>query len=69
MLSCLWHGCIVRGLFLGTRQQFRDLVKFVEKKDIHPMLDEKMFEMKEAREAFEWLEGRRHFSKVVIRVS
>ncbi|KAK4579991.1 hypothetical protein LTR86_000193 [Recurvomyces mirabilis] len=69
MLSCLWHGCIVRGLFLGTRQRFREMVKFVEEKDVHPVVDEKVFEMKKAREAFEYLEQRKHFSKVVIRVS
>ncbi|KAK3669453.1 hypothetical protein LTR78_010673 [Recurvomyces mirabilis] len=69
MLGCLWQGCIVRGLFLGARQQFREMVKFVEEKDVHPIVDEKVFEMKEARQAFEYLEQRKHFSKVVIRVS
>ena len=69
VMDCLWRVCSARGLFLGTRNQFNDMVKFIEEKGIEPVVDDKIFNMDEVKEAFEWLEKQKHFSKVVIRIA
>ena len=69
VMDCLWRVCSVRGLFLGTRDQFDDMVKFIEEKGVEPVVDDKIFAMDEVKEAYEWLEKQKHFSKVVIKIA
>ncbi|KAK5113410.1 hypothetical protein LTR62_003510 [Meristemomyces frigidus] len=67
MMSALWRTCVIRGLLLGTRQQFLSMNKFIEEKDVRPVFDdEKVFKLEEAKEAFALLERQGHFSKVVV---
>ncbi|KUJ11637.1 GroES-like protein [Mollisia scopiformis] len=69
IMDALWRVCSVRGLFLGTRDQFNDMVKFIEENDVRPVFDEKVFGLGELEEALMYLEEQKHFSKVVIRVT
>ncbi|KAL4939317.1 hypothetical protein BDV06DRAFT_231108 [Aspergillus oleicola] len=57
-----------RGVLLGTRRQFSEMNCFIEEKGIKPVYDDKVFNFQEAKEAFEFLESQKHFSKVVIDV-
>lgn len=69
LLSVLMpHGCMVRGLFLGTRNQFKDMVRFVEEKGVVPAVDDVVFELADAKSAYQRLQDKKHFSKVVIRI-
>jgi D-arabinose 1-dehydrogenase-like Zn-dependent alcohol dehydrogenase len=68
IMDCLWHVFSVRGIFLGTRRQFKDMIAFVEEKNIEPVIDEKIFDMAEIKEAYRFLEAQKHFSKVVVRI-
>ncbi|KXT07578.1 hypothetical protein AC578_10236 [Pseudocercospora eumusae] len=68
MLKALWYTCTVRGILLGSRNQFRDMVKFVEEKDVRPVIDFRTWELIEAKRAYDWLENQKHFSKVVIKI-
>ena len=68
MLAAAHNACIVRGIVVGTRLQFKDLVKFVEEKDLKPALDDVRFGIKEIREAYWRQERQQHFSKVVIKL-
>ncbi|KAI0502851.1 putative alcohol dehydrogenase [Xylaria bambusicola] len=68
LLAALIHTCIVRGILGGTRTQFYDLVKFIDEKDIKPTVDEAVFELAEAKDAYRRLSEKKHFSKVVIRI-
>jgi NADPH:quinone reductase-like Zn-dependent oxidoreductase len=68
LLSTLWNLCIVRGVLLGTRNQFKDMNRFVEDKDIKLAVDDQIFELQGAKEAYERLEAQKHFAKVVIRI-
>ena len=43
IMDCLWCVCSVRGIFLGTKKQFKDIVAFVEEKGIVPVVDERAF--------------------------
>jgi D-arabinose 1-dehydrogenase-like Zn-dependent alcohol dehydrogenase len=68
LLSVLAKVCIVRGILLGTRQMMRDMVEFIERNDVKPALDDQVFALSEAKEAFKRLEEQKHFSKVVIQI-
>ncbi|ROT39584.1 putative alcohol dehydrogenase [Sodiomyces alkalinus F11] len=68
LLGALLHACTARGLLLGSRRQFEDMVRFVDEKGIVPAIDDVVFELHEAKEAYKRLQEKRHFSKVVIRV-
>jgi NADPH:quinone reductase-like Zn-dependent oxidoreductase len=68
MLQALIYGCTVRGILLGSKQQFREMVRFVEEKNLHPILDFRTWDLSEARRAYDWLDSQKHFSKVVIRM-
>jgi NADPH:quinone reductase-like Zn-dependent oxidoreductase len=51
---------------LGTKNQFKDIVKFIEGKGVEPVVDERGFELHEVKEAYLYLKEQKHFSKVVI---
>jgi len=59
----------VRGIVLGSKRQFEDMVKFIEEKDVRPVVDEKVFGIDEVREAYQWVDEQKHFSKVVIKIA
>lgn len=60
--------CTVRGVLAGSRAQLRELVRFVDEKGIEPAVDDVVFELAEAKEAYRRLKERRHFAKVVLRI-
>ncbi|KAE8342463.1 hypothetical protein BDV24DRAFT_150388 [Aspergillus arachidicola] len=68
MMDGLSYLCTSRGLLLGTRVQFHAMNHFIEENDIKPVLDGKVFNLYQVREAYEYLEQQKHFSKVVVRV-
>ncbi|KAL2756621.1 hypothetical protein ACRALDRAFT_2103122 [Sodiomyces alcalophilus JCM 7366] len=69
MMGALLHACIVRGLLLGSRTQFKDMVRFVDEKRVVPALDDVVFELHETKEAYRRLQEQKHFSKVVIKIN
>lgn len=69
IMDCLWRVCSVRGVILGTRHQFEDMVKFIEKHDVQPVIDDRVFGLHELKEAYRFLEEQNHFSKVAIKIS
>ena len=68
MFAALLHTCIARGLLGGSRAQFRELVSYIDEKGIKPVVDDVVFEMAEAKDAYRRLNEKRHFAKVVIRI-
>ncbi|KAL1620746.1 hypothetical protein SLS56_009516 [Neofusicoccum ribis] len=68
ILQILWNGVILRGILVGGRHMFRDMVKFIEEKNLKPVLDDVSFDLRDAKQAYERLEGKKHFSKVVIKI-
>lgn len=69
IMDTLWRVCSVRGVILGSKRQFEEMVKFVEKHDIKPVVNERVFGFDEAKEAFAWIDEQKHFSKVVIKIA
>ncbi|CZR62768.1 related to alcohol dehydrogenase [Phialocephala subalpina] len=69
LMDTLWRVCSVRGILLGSKRQFGDMVRFVEEMDVRPVVDERVFGIDEVREAYTWIEEQKHFSKVVIKMA
>ncbi|KAL4801795.1 alcohol dehydrogenase [Aspergillus unguis] len=68
IMDGLVHLCTTRGFLLGTRRQFREMNAFIDEMGIKPVVDERIFAFQEVREAYGYLHGQKHFSKVVIDV-
>ena len=60
---------IMRSVFIGSKEQFVAMNKFIDENDIKPVVDKNIFGFEQAREAYEYLLEQGHFGKVVIRVS
>lgn len=57
----------ISGIYVGSREDFLDLGRFVEVQGLKPVID-RTFAFDQAPEAYRWLEGRQHVGKVVIRI-
>ncbi|KAJ5158637.1 uncharacterized protein N7500_008288 [Penicillium coprophilum] len=68
MFAALLHTCIARGILASSRNQFRELVRFIDDHKVVPVVDDVMFEMAEARSAYMRLKEKKHFAKVLIKV-
>ena len=56
----------VTGIFVGSRADFSDLLAFVARHRIKPVLD-RCFEFADAAAAYAYMESASHFGKIVIR--
>jgi zinc-binding alcohol dehydrogenase/oxidoreductase len=56
------------GSTLGCREELRDMIAHVEKYETHPVVD-RVFNLDDAAEAFDYIEESKQFGKVVLRVS
>ncbi|KAJ5827157.1 Polyketide synthase enoylreductase [Penicillium robsamsonii] len=68
MFAALLHTCIVRGILAGSRNQFRELVRFIDDHKIVPAVDDVVFELTEAKSAYRRLAEKKHFAKVLIKI-
>lgn len=68
MLEALMNMCTIRGLLVGSRQQFEEMNKAIEANDIKPVVDEKVFKLEEAKEAYQYMWDQKHFGKVGLTV-
>ncbi|KAM5341336.1 hypothetical protein ACJ41O_014367 [Fusarium nematophilum] len=68
MFAALMYNCIVRGVLGGALNQFKELVQFIDEKGVKPAVDDVVFELAEAKDAYRRLKEKKHFSKVLIRV-
>lgn len=67
-MAALWTVATVRGVLLGSKDMFRDMVTFCEKHNVKPALDDVTFSLADALGAYKRLEEQKHFSKVVIEI-
>ncbi|EPQ55960.1 NAD P-binding protein [Gloeophyllum trabeum ATCC 11539] len=67
-MQILQRGINVRGVMVGPRSSFEDLVRLIEVNDVTPAVD-KVFPFEQAKEAYEHLQAQKHFGKVVIQVA
>ncbi|KAF3390707.1 hypothetical protein DPV78_011127 [Talaromyces pinophilus] len=68
MYMALVHTCIVRGILGGNRSQLKEVIRFIDEKKISPAVDDVVFELAEAKDAYRRLKEKKHFAKVLIRI-
>ncbi|SPO01886.1 related to alcohol dehydrogenase [Cephalotrichum gorgonifer] len=68
LFAVLLSTCIVRGFLGSSRSQLREVARYIDEKNIKPAVDDVVFELAEAKDAYRRLEEKKHFAKVVIRV-
>lgn len=56
------------GSTMGSREELRNMLAFIEKHKIHPVVD-RTFEVDQTQEAFDYLKEGKQFGKVAIRIS
>jgi NADPH:quinone reductase-like Zn-dependent oxidoreductase len=66
-MTILGASCIVRGVFVGSRELFEAMNRAVAFHQIHPVIDH-VFDFDTAKEALAYLHSGSHVGKVVIRI-
>lgn len=67
-LDCLNNICTTRGILVGSKQQFQDMVAAIDANKIVPVVDKKVFKLEEAKEAFQHMWEQRHFGKMCFSI-
>ncbi|TKA25245.1 hypothetical protein B0A50_05943 [Salinomyces thailandicus] len=67
-VDALSNICTVRGVLVGSRLQFEEMNRAIEANDLHPVVDEKVFKLEEAKEAFQYMWDQKHFGKLCISI-
>ena len=57
----------MRGVLVGSRAMTADLVDFMERNTVRPVID-RVFGFEDVRGAYEYLQSGRHFGKVVVTI-
>jgi D-arabinose 1-dehydrogenase-like Zn-dependent alcohol dehydrogenase len=55
LLDALSHICTVRGVYVGSRAQLKNMVRAIESTGLKPVVDQKVFELANAKEAFQYM--------------
>lgn len=67
-LEALTHICTIRGVLVGSRLQFEDMNRAIEANGIKPVIDDKIFSIDQAKEAYQYMWDQKHFGKLCITV-
>ncbi|GAB1735832.1 hypothetical protein NU219Hw_g5172t1 [Hortaea werneckii] len=68
-VEALSNICTVRGVLVGSRLQFEEMNKAIEANNIHPVIDEKVFKLEEAKDAYQYMWDQKHFGKLCISIA
>lgn len=68
-LDCLNNICTVRGVLVGSRQQFEEMNAAIDATNLKPVVDEKVFNLEDAKDAYQYMWDQKHFGKLTIKVS
>ncbi|KAE8359563.1 hypothetical protein BDV27DRAFT_162514 [Aspergillus caelatus] len=68
LVDTLLNVCTVRGIGVGSRQQFEETNRAVEANKIHPVVDNRISKFGEVREAYQYLSDQKHVGKVCIEI-
>jgi NADPH:quinone reductase-like Zn-dependent oxidoreductase len=67
-LALLYQQATIKGMEVGSTDDFIAMNHAIEAYDIHPVID-KIFTLEQTQAAFDYLEDGKHFGKVVIKLS
>ncbi|KAH6994659.1 hypothetical protein EDB82DRAFT_537515 [Fusarium venenatum] len=59
---------IVRGIVVGSREQFEAMIRAIEAFNIKPVLDQRVFKLEDLKEAYQYMSDQKHFGKVAISI-
>lgn len=67
ILDALSNICTIRGLFVGSKALMQEMNRAIEVNNIHPVVDQNVFILAKAREAYEYqVGGREGFLQVAV---
>jgi NADPH:quinone reductase-like Zn-dependent oxidoreductase len=67
VLSLLHQHATIRGMEVGSKEDFVEMNRAIAAENIHPVID-KIFPFEQAQQAFEYLDRGLHFGKVAIAI-
>ncbi|KAK1752839.1 hypothetical protein QBC47DRAFT_387222 [Echria macrotheca] len=68
ILEALNRVCTLRGVYVGSREQMEAMVAAIEANNIHPVVDNKIFSLEQAKDAYEYMWAKKHFGKIGIKI-
>jgi NADPH:quinone reductase-like Zn-dependent oxidoreductase len=68
LLEALFHACVVRGVLVGSKEQFQEMNAFIDAHNIKPVVDQKTFDFTEVKAAYEYMWNQKHIGKVTIKI-
>lgn len=68
IMPALFNRITIRGIYVGSRKMFEEMVTAMEVNQIRPVID-KRFSFDDARAAYVYLSGAKHFGKVVLEMA
>ncbi|KIW15141.1 hypothetical protein PV08_05186 [Exophiala spinifera] len=66
--DCLATLSIIRGVNVGSKEQFLAMNDFMTAHNIRPVIDDQVFSLEEAKSAYEFLWNQKQWGKVVVRM-
>lgn len=66
VMPILFKRLCLQGIYVGSRTRLEELVAFVEKHQIKPVITDKRFSFNQVQQAYRYLKSGAHFGKVVI---
>lgn len=69
LMDALNHICIVRGIFVGSKQQFVEMNRAIDSNKIKPVVDSNIFSFDDIKKAYQYQWDQKHYGKVVIKVA
>jgi NADPH:quinone reductase-like Zn-dependent oxidoreductase len=69
LLEALYHGCIARGVLVGSKKEFQDMNAFIDANNIKPVIDDRVFDFADVPTAYQYVWDQKHFGKVTIKVA
>ena len=55
LLNTLTHIYTIRGVYVDSRALLKDMVRAIESTELKPVVDQKVFELASAKEAFQFM--------------
>jgi len=65
--TILMKAVKMQGIFVGSRQMFEDMNRFISQHNLKPVID-KTFAFDRAKDALKYMESASHFGKIVLKI-
>jgi D-arabinose 1-dehydrogenase-like Zn-dependent alcohol dehydrogenase len=67
-LDALMKHIIVRGIVVGSKAMLQDMIEAIDANGIKPVLDQKVYDLKDIKEGYQYMWQGKHTGKVTIRI-